>query len=141
MKDSADLRRSASASATEPPCAGVPRGARAVSRQSSWVGGQVETICLRMRYDIYLSNGGDDQLQPFDDLADLAVEDALGPLVDERLRLAAALAVERVGDLPELLCHVQEIEHQVFARSIARPRIRSRNRSGSRRVPVAVPRK
>src|SRR5205807_4871044 len=107
----------------------------AVSRQSSWVGGQVETICHRMRYDIYLSNGGDDQLQPFDDVADLAVEDALGPLVDERLRLA----VERVGDLPELLCHVQEIEHQVFARSIARPRIRSRNRSGSRRVPVAVP--
>ena len=39
----------------------------------------------------------------FDDLADEAAEDPLGALVDEVLGLAAALGVERVSRLPELL--------------------------------------
>lgn len=46
---------------------------------------------------------GGDQPQAFDHLVDVAFEDPLGALVDERLGLGAALAVQRVGDLPELV--------------------------------------
>ena len=46
---------------------------------------------------------GHDQAQALDDLADVAVQDALGALVDELLGIAAALPVERVPGFPELL--------------------------------------
>jgi len=55
---------------------------------------------------------GDDQPQALDDLVDLAAQEAFGALVDERLGLTAALGVERVGDFPELLQRVQEVEDE-----------------------------
>ena len=55
---------------------------------------------------------GRDLPQAFDDLADLAVENPFGAQVDEHLGLAAAFGVERMGGLPQLLQHVQEVEDE-----------------------------
>jgi len=55
---------------------------------------------------------GDRLAESLDDPADLAGEDAQGALPNKGLGLGAALRVEDIGGGPQLLEHVEQIEHE-----------------------------